>query len=79
MYPKTYLHLNSKQSGQLLAVLLGASAIQYVANEIKNHKKVQAHKFDNVWIKEDPKTGLVTVLTVHKGGKAQQYSWTHKK
>lgn len=79
MYPKTHLHLNSKQSGQVVAALVGLSVAQYAVEQYKLRKQVKLHKLDNVWIKEDPKTGLVTVLTIHQGGKAKQYSWTHKK
>jgi hypothetical protein len=79
MYPKTHLHLNSKQSGQLIAVIVGLSIAQIVVNKVKAHNEPKTHKFDNIWIKEDPKTGLVTCLTVYKGGEAKQYTWTHKK
>ena len=61
MYPKTHLHLNSKQSGQIVAVLVGVSLAQYAIEQFQLRKKSKAHKFDNVWIKEDPKTGLETL------------------
>lgn len=79
MYPKTHLHLNSKQSGQLAAALLAASVVQYVFKDVKIRRTTRTHELDNVLIKEDPRTGLVTALTVYKDGRAKQYTWNHRR
>lgn len=71
------LHLNSKQSGQVVAAAIALSVAQSVVKQVKIRRKAKTTKLDNVWIKEDPKTGLVTVLELHQGGKAMQYSWNH--
>lgn len=81
MYTNTNLnlHLNAKQSGQVVAAIFAFTAIQTVAKQVKIRRQTRTTRLDQVWIKEDPKTGLVTVLELHQGGKAMQYSWNHQK